>query len=110
MVFDAVADEASDPSRLRRGRATHAETGVHGFQRPSRHIVEMIVGLLLWIAGPEVEVRLVPDFEIPLRNFIDSVALDKMLCKMRNEVTPLLVACWRRNDRRIPEWMINQLS
>src|ERR1700741_4723732 len=105
MVFDTVAYEAIDPSRLRRGRATHPETGVHGLQRPSRHVVEMIVGLLFWIASPEVEVRLVPDFKIPLRDFIDSVALDKMLCKMRNEVIPLLVARWRRNDRGIPEWM-----
>ena len=51
-------------------------------------IVELEVGGLLGLAGPEVDVGLVPHFEVPLGDFVDAVAIDQMLGELVDEVVP----------------------
>ena len=102
-----MANEAIDPGRLRRRGSADAKPRIHGLQRSRRRVVKLVVRLLLRIARPEIEVRLVPDLEIPLRDFVDSVAIDQMLREVRNEIAPFLIACRRRNDRLVPERMLD---
>ena len=84
-----VREKVVDPMSGRRRRAADAETRVDGFQRASGVIVEFELSGLLGVAGPEVDVGLVPDFEIPLRDFVDAVAVDQKLREVVNEEVPL---------------------
>ena len=101
-----MRDHVAHPRRLRRRRAAHANPLIHRLQRARRVVVELEVGLLRGPARPEIDVRLVPDFEIPLRNFVDAVALDQMLRKGRNQRVPLRVVLGRRDDLLVPEGVV----
>ena len=83
MIFDAVADETVDPSGLRRRWPADAQPRAHGLQGARSGVVERVIGLLLRVTRPEIEVGLVPNFEIPLRDFVDAVAIDQVLGEMR---------------------------
>ncbi len=69
-------------------------------------VVELEVGLLRGAASPEIDVGLVPDFEVPLRDFIDAVALDEVLGKGGDEAVPLRVVLGRRDDLLVPEGVV----
>ena len=99
--------KAIGPGGLRGRRSAYAESGVDCLDRARRVVVELEVGGLLGIAAPEIDVGLVPDFEVPLRDFVDTVAFDEMLRELRDQVVPLRVvlgrsdvlACTRRHER-----------
>ena len=78
VFFFAVREETVHPSCLCGGGAADAEAGGDTFDGTSGVVVELVVGVFARIAGPEVDVGLVPDFEIPLGDFVDAVALDEM--------------------------------
>src|ERR1700757_368461 len=69
-------------------------------------VVELEVGLLCGTASPEVDVGLVPDLEVPLRDFIDAVTVDKMLREGGDKRVPLGVILRRRDDLLVPEGMV----
>src|SRR3984957_16683650 len=109
MILDAMADEAIRPRRLRRCWAADSQTRIHSLQRLGGHIIQVVVCLFFRIARPEVDIRFVPDFKIPLRDFVDSVPFDKMPRQMGDEFAPLLIVGRRRNDRLVPERIENNL-
>ncbi len=67
--------------------------------------VQIEVGFLARNAIPEVDVRLVPHFEIPFRYFVNAVTIDKVLREMPDEVIPAVHALRRRDVLLVPEWM-----
>ena len=74
-----VGDKTIHPGGLGGGGTADAQPGIRLFERARGCIVKLVVGFFARIAGPETEVRLVPNLEIPLGDFVDPVAIDKML-------------------------------
>ena len=70
-----VREEWRDPRGLRGGWPAHLQAGRDGFERARGVVVELEVGGLFRGAHPEVDVGLVPDFELPGGDFIEAVAL-----------------------------------
>src|SRR5260370_8412394 len=101
----AGGEEMIYPSSLCCGGSTGAQARVHAFDGPGGVVVELVVGSFPRIAGPKVEVRLVPDFEVPLRDFVDAVALDEMACEILYELFPFVPVFRRRNILLVPEGM-----
>src|SRR5271165_5323241 len=77
IVLDGMLDHGISPSRLRRGRPADPEPLVDGLNGASGVVIQFEVGFLLGTAGPEVDVGLVPYFEIPRRYFVDPITLDQ---------------------------------
>jgi hypothetical protein len=65
--------------RRRRWRAADAQAGADVLQVIGGVGVEVEVGLHARDAVPEVDVGLVPDFEVPGGDLIDAVAIDEVL-------------------------------
>ena len=100
-----MADECPDPSRLRSGRPADTQSGIDRFERLRGVIVQGPVRLLRGSAGPEVQVGLVPDLEIPLRDFVNPIAIDHVRSEGRDQrVPPGVVPRWR-DDRVVFEAM-----
>ena len=75
----AMTDEGANPRRLRGRGATDPQSRTDRFDGERGVVVQIPVAGLLGLSGPKIEVRLVPHFEIPLRNLINAVAVDQML-------------------------------
>ena len=78
-----MLDEVVDPGGLRGGGSADAQLRADSLDALGGVIVELEVGGLFGLAGPEVDVGLVPDFEVPLRHFVDAVAVDQVLGELR---------------------------
>ena len=76
IFFGNVLDEVVGPSGLGRRGAANAQTRTHRFQGDGGDIVQMIVGRFFRLTRPKIQVGLIPHFEIPLRHFVDAVAID----------------------------------
>jgi len=100
-----VREEAVHPGSLRGGGAANAEARADAFDGTSGVVVEIVVSGFLWIAGPEVDIGLVPDFEIPLCDLVDAVALDEMAREILDELLPLVTVFRRGNVLLVPEGM-----
>src|SRR6266481_1529495 len=98
-----MSKETVDPDGLCGGGAADAEAGADALGGARGAIVELIVSGLLRIAGPEVDVRLVPDFKIPLRDFVFAVTRDEMTCEVFDELLPLVPVLGRRDILLVPE-------
>ena len=94
VLLRRVSDHRIDPRRLRRRRTAHAQPRTHCLYRARRVIVELEVGRLRRTPGPEVDVRLVPHFEIPLRDFVDAIMLDQVPGKGVDQRAPLGRSPW----------------
>ena len=100
-----MRQETVHPGRLRGGGPAHAQPGTHALDGAGGAVVELVVGGLFRIAGPEIDVGLVPDLEVPLRDFVDAVAFDEMPRECFDELLPL-VPVFRRSDvLLVPERM-----
>ncbi len=106
VVGRGVGDHVADPGGLSGGWASDADARVDGFEGAGGVVVELEVGLLRGAAGPEIDVGLVPDFEVPLRDFIDAVALDEVLGEGGHESVPFSVVLGRRDDLLVPEGVV----
>ena len=100
---------ASTQAALRGGGAADAETGTDGFDGAGGVVVELEVGLLGGAADPEVDVGLVPDLEVPLRDLVKAIALNQVLGEGGNEGVPLGVVGRRGDDLLVPEGVVGQL-
>ena len=101
-----MLDEAIGPSGLGGGGAADAQARADVFQGAGGGIVKLEVGWFFRSASPEIDVRLVPYFEIPLRNFVEAVAVHQMLCELADEFGPLFVALGRGDVGLVPEILI----
>src|SRR3984885_15552644 len=98
-----MANECTDPGRLCRGRAADPQRGVHTLERLCRVIVQSKVAGLRRRAGPEIKVWFVPHLEVPLRDFIDPIAIDEMRREGRYQRVPFRVIARRRDYRVVLE-------
>src|SRR5208282_4452202 len=62
-------------------------------------------GLLLRLSRPKIKIGLIPHFEIPLRYFIRTVPIDKVLSEGSHKVIPAPPILRRGNIRPVPERM-----
>src|SRR4249920_614185 len=91
-------------------RAADTKRGVDALDGRRRFVVKPEVSRLLRLAHPEVDVRLVPHFEVPARDLRLAVAIDQMLRKATDQLPPFLPIAWRRHDRFVPERMKRRLG
>jgi hypothetical protein len=103
MFFCGVCEEIVDPVGGRGGRAADAQARVNGFESAGGVVVKIEIGGLLGIAGPEVDVGLIPDFEIPAGDFVDAVAIDEEPGETADENVPLRVVLGRGDVLLVPE-------
>ena len=68
-------------------------------------IVKLEICRLLRISHPEIEIGFVPDFEVPLLDFINAVAVHQVLGELVNQVVPFVPIFRRRNVLLVPEGM-----
>src|ERR1700681_2095544 len=68
-------------------------------------VVQLPIRFLLGLPRPKIKVRFVPDFEIPLRHFVDTVAIDQMPEECLSQPVPTVPILRRRNIRFVPEGM-----
>src|SRR6516162_5113084 len=64
-------------------RTANTQSRTHRLQIARRVPVEFEVRRLLGCSGPKDDIGLIPDFEIPLRNFIDTVRSTRCSAKVR---------------------------
>jgi len=98
-----VGEERRDPRCLRRGWAADLQAGRDGFERAGGVVIELKVGGLFGIADPEVDVGLVPDFELPGGDFVEAVSLDQVLSEGGNHRVPERVVAGGRDIGLVPE-------
>src|SRR5260370_40620611 len=97
--------EIANPRRRGSSGAANAQPRTNILEIECRVIVEFEVAFLSRDAAPKINIRFVPNFEVPLRNFIDAVSIDKMLREMSHQAIPLLHAFGWRHIWLVPEWM-----
>src|ERR1700740_2481988 len=98
-----MPDKSIDPCGLRRCRPADTKPHADIFERPSGMVVQCPVGGLPGLTAPEIKVGLVPNFEIPLADFLDAVALDQMFRQLRDQIIPFTPILWRRDVRFVPK-------
>src|SRR5580704_5727007 len=98
-----MVDERVYPRGLRRCWSTDSETWAYRFDRKRGVVVQFPVGRLFWLSRPKIKVRLIPDFKIPLCDFIDTVAVDQVLHERRDQAVPVIPIPGWRNIRFIPK-------
>ncbi len=98
-----MLDHVGNPGRLRRRRPTHPQTRISPLDGPGGVIVELKIGRLFRLSSPKVDIRLIPDFEIPLRDFVHAVAIDQMFREVINQRLPFRIILRRRRKGMIPE-------
>ncbi len=94
---------SANPRRLRRRRPADAQLRAYGLDVARGVVVELEVGLLPRRSSPEIEIGLVPHFEVPARHFVDAIAIDQVPGELRDHVVPLGIILGRRDVGVIPE-------
>ena len=97
-----LAVEAGVGHEVAGGRAADAQRRVDLFHRQRRHAVQLEI-LALRPAEERVQVRLVPDLEVPAPHFLDPVALDPVAHRAADQFGPLGVVLGRRAVALPPE-------
>src|SRR6185437_13900652 len=83
----------------------HTQPRRDGLQRTRRVRIEIEVRFHARDTAPEVDVRLIPNLEVPLRNLINAEVLDQVLRECTDQTIPSLHALRRRYIRLVPERM-----
>ena len=83
------------PCRLGRRRAAYAEPAIRLLDCGRCVIVKLPISWLFRVASPEIDVGLIPDFEVPVCDLVDAISLDQMPSKSRNELVPFVPILWR---------------
>ena len=105
LVLRAVTDKGVGPGRLGRGGAADAQARAYCLKGARDVIVKLEVSGLFRIARPKIEIRLVPNFKVPLRDLIDAVAVDEVLGELGDEIVPLIPVFGWRDVLLVPESM-----
>src|SRR5579872_4218279 len=96
-------DKSIDPGCLCGSRASDSQPLTYALDCLRCVIVKLPVAGLLGLAAPKIEIRFVPDFKVPLRNFVDAVAFDQMFGECSDKVNPLGPILGRRDVWPVPE-------
>src|SRR6185312_17368564 len=110
MLFEAMSNKCADPSRLRRRRAADTQLCIHVLDGGSCYVIKIKISLLLGNAVPKIDVRLVPDFEIPALYFVFPIAIQQMPDKSGHQRGPFLRIFRRRRQGLVPERMRRGIS
>src|SRR5262249_39539373 len=86
VVLFAIADESVSPRSLGGRMSANADLWAGSLESARSVLVELPVGVLPRIAAPEIEIGLVPDFEIPLAHFLDAISAHEMFGQSRHQV------------------------
>src|ERR1700730_10517455 len=105
MIRGCKLEETGDPRGGGRRRTPNSKASTNGFQGASSVFIQSEVTLVARNAVPEIDVRFVPDFEVPPRNFLYAVARDQVAGKFGDERVPSLQAFRGRNVLFVPERM-----
>src|SRR5580698_9049023 len=105
MIVGGIFQKVVYPFSCGGGGSTYAETRAYRLQIARGVSVEVKIALFARDAVPEVDVGLIPDLEVPLRNFIDTVPIDQVLREVCYQGIPGFHALRRRNILLIPEGM-----
>src|SRR6185437_9085255 len=99
MVLGSVAQKLRHPC-CRCGRwPAHTQPRRDGLQRTRRVRIQIEVRFHARDTAPEVDVRLIPNLEVPLRNLINAEVLDQVLRECTDQTIPSLHALRRRYIR-----------
>src|SRR5580698_858265 len=104
-IFGAMSNEGIRPRSLRSRGPSYAQAWTYLLEGKRGVIVKLPVGGLFRITRPEIEIRLVPDFKIPLRNLVDAVAVHKMFRELGDEIVPLAPVFGWRDILLVPKRM-----
>jgi hypothetical protein len=97
-----VRRELLDPFRRRSGRAADSQLRVHRLDGPSRLVVEPQV--LKPRTGPEdIQVRLVPHLECPVRDLVNAVPGNQVSSELGDQAPPLIPLPRRGDDSPVGE-------
>src|SRR3954465_15377203 len=110
VVFRSLGDEFVDPSGLRGGGTADSQFCIYAFHCFGSFVVEHKVGGLFRFAVPEIDVRFIPNFEVPLLHLILSVTVNQVFYKGSDQSVPLGRVLGRRREWFIPEWMRREIG
>src|SRR5215469_6969735 len=99
----AMFDECIHPRCLCGCRTSHAKPSIYFFDRVGSVIVKLPISILFRLTRPEIDVGLIPDFEIPFGNFSGAISLNQVPGKSRDKLVPFVPTFWRRDIRFIPK-------
>src|SRR5271166_2741260 len=100
---DRMPNHVSYPSGLRRGRTANPQARVNALNGLSRVIIKLKIGGLFRYTRPKVDIRLIPDFEVPLHHLLAAITLYQMMCELINQFLPLGVVFGGRRKGTIPK-------
>src|SRR5260370_2600957 len=103
MFIGTVADQRVNPRGLRGSWPAHSQPLIYFLNRNRGVVIQFPVSILFWLSCPKINIGLIPYFEIPLRNFIDAVAIHQMVGKCVDQIIPAVPVRWRRDIALIPE-------
>src|SRR5262245_42074134 len=104
-ICGSVFQKIAHPIGRSCGRSAHTKARADGFEGAGGMTVKLEVGGLFGFAGPEIDVRLIPHLEIPLRDLVEAIAFDKVTSESADKVVPFAVILGRRDDLLVPERM-----
>src|SRR5271155_3687348 len=104
-MLRGIFQEIANPCSRSRSGAANTQPRADTLQIVCRVIIQFKVAFLSRNATPEINIWFVPNFEVPLRNLIDTISIDKMLREMSHQAIPPLHAFGRRHIWLVPEWM-----
>ena len=98
-----MREKGRDPHGLRGRRPAYLQARGDGFEGACGMVVELKVSRLLGATGPEIKIRFVPDFELPLSDFVETVAGDKVRGQGAHHVVPKLIVLGRGDNGLVEE-------
>ena len=103
IMVAAILQKVANPGGLRGCRSSDSELRRDLLEGTGGVLVEVEIRALFGIADPEVDIRFVPDFKVPLRDFCDTVAGDEVGGKGGDHSVPLRVVLRRGDILLVPE-------
>src|SRR5271166_3597015 len=96
ILFHTMLNETIDPSSLRGGRSPHPEARADLLEGSCRDVIKSVIGFLLRLPSPKIEVGFVPNLEVPIGHILYAISLYEVLGEPKNQLIPLMrIARWR---------------
>src|SRR4051812_9468765 len=105
MLLRSMSQEIVDPICCSRGRTSHSQMLIHRLDRTCRVVVQLEVAFLPGNTVPEIDVRFVPDFEVPLRYFCSAITFHQVPGERGDQPVPPVKTLRWRDILLVPERM-----